>query len=67
MLGHSSRTVGIQKADSTACLAGASFATGSGVIDMIRQAAIAIGVAIFVAIVGTQGSLQERIAVYHRA
>jgi hypothetical protein len=34
---------------------------------MIRQAAIAIGVALFVAIVGTPISLQERVAAYHRA
>ena len=51
----------------TASLPPSSFATGSGVINMIRQAALAIGVALFVAIVGTPGSLLERIAVYHRA
>lgn len=51
----------------TASLPPQSFATGSGVINMIRQAAIAIGVAIFVAIVGAPGSLLERIVVYHRA
>jgi hypothetical protein len=34
---------------------------------MIRQAAIAIGVALFVAIIGTPDSLQERITAYHRA
>lgn len=51
----------------TASLPPSSFATGSGVITMIRQAAIAIGVALFVAIVGMPGSLQERIAAYHRA
>ena len=44
-----------------------SFATGSGVINMIRQAALAIGVALFVAIVGTPDSLQERITAFHRA
>jgi EmrB/QacA subfamily drug resistance transporter len=43
-----------------------SFATGSGVINMIRQAALAIGVAIFVAIVGSSASLNERITAFHR-
>jgi EmrB/QacA subfamily drug resistance transporter len=51
----------------TASLPPSSFATGSAVITMIRQAAIAIGVALFVAIVGTPLSLQERVAAYHRA
>ena len=51
----------------TASLPPSSFATGSGVITMIRQAAIAIGVALFVAIVGMPGSPQERVAAYHRA
>lgn len=43
-----------------------SFATGSGVINMIRQAALAIGVAIFVAILATPASMTERIAAFHR-
>jgi EmrB/QacA subfamily drug resistance transporter len=43
-----------------------SFATGSGVINMIRQAALAIGVAIFVAIVGSPASPLERLAAFHR-
>jgi EmrB/QacA subfamily drug resistance transporter len=43
-----------------------SFATGSGVINMIRQASLAIGVAIFVAIVGEPTSMSERIAAFHR-
>jgi EmrB/QacA subfamily drug resistance transporter len=43
-----------------------SFATGSAVINMIRQAALAIGVAMFVAIVGTSEALPERIAAFHR-
>lgn len=37
------------------------------VINMIRQAAIAIGVALFVVIVGTPDSLQERIAAFRHA
>jgi EmrB/QacA subfamily drug resistance transporter len=51
----------------TASLPPSSFATGSGVINMIRQAAIAMGVAVFVAVIGTPGSLAERITAYHRA
>jgi EmrB/QacA subfamily drug resistance transporter len=43
-----------------------SFATGSGVINMIRQAALAIGVAIFVAILATPATMTERIAAFHR-
>jgi EmrB/QacA subfamily drug resistance transporter len=43
-----------------------SFATGSGVINMIRQAALAIGVAIFVAILGTPATLGERVTAFHR-
>ena len=47
-------------------LRSASFATGSGVINMIRQAALAIGVAIFVAIVGSPATPVERVAAFHR-
>jgi EmrB/QacA subfamily drug resistance transporter len=43
-----------------------AFATGSGVINMIRQAALAVGVAIFVAIVGSPSSPFERVAAFHR-
>jgi EmrB/QacA subfamily drug resistance transporter len=43
-----------------------SFATGSGVINMIRQAALAVGVAIFVAIVAAPASPAARIAAFHR-
>ena len=43
-----------------------SFATGSGVINMIRQAALAVGVAIFVAIVGSPTSPLERVARFHQ-
>lgn len=39
-----------------------AFATGSGAINMLRQASIAIGVALFVAIVGAPASLQDRLA-----
>ena len=51
---------------SAGALPPSSFATGSGVINMIRQASLAIGVAIFVAIIGTPVSMAERIAAFHR-
>ena len=47
-------------------LPSSSFATGSGAINMIRQAALAVGVAIFVAIIGSPSSLAERVTAYHR-
>jgi len=50
----------------TSSLPTSSFATGSGVINMIRQAAIAIGVALFVAIVKSPDSALERVAAFHR-
>ncbi|MGA7810560.1 MFS transporter [Bradyrhizobium sp.] len=43
-----------------------AFATGSGVINMIRQAALAVGVAIFVAIIGLPTSPAARLASFHR-
>ena len=43
-----------------------SFATGSGVINMIRQAMLAVGVAVFVAIVGQPASAAERLAHFQR-
>ncbi len=49
---------------STAALPSSSFATGSGVINMIRQAALAIGVAIFVAIIGSPASAAERLSAF---
>ncbi|WMT78685.1 MFS transporter [Bradyrhizobium sp. Ash2021] len=51
---------------SAAALPPSSFATGSGVINMIRQAALAVGVAIFVAIIGSPASPAERLAAFHR-
>lgn len=47
-------------------LPSSSFATGSGVINMIRQAALAIGVAIFVALVGSPATPLERLTAFHR-
>jgi len=43
-----------------------SFATGSGVVNMIRQAYLAVGVAIFVAIVRSPSSPAERLAGFHQ-
>jgi len=51
---------------SAAGLPASSFATGSGVINMIRQASLAVGVAIFVAIIGTPASLPERLVAFQR-
>lgn len=42
------------------------FATGSGVVNMIRQAALAIGVAIFVTIIGAPATVGERMVAFHR-
>jgi hypothetical protein len=47
-------------------LPSSAFATGSGVINMIRQAALAVGVAAFVAIVGSPSTLAERVTAFHR-
>ena len=51
----------------TSALPSSSFATGSGVINMVRQLGLAIGVAIFVAIAGSSGSVAERIAGFRLA
>jgi EmrB/QacA subfamily drug resistance transporter len=51
---------------SASSLPPSSFATGSGVINMIRQAAIAVGVAIFVAVIASPGSPADRLAAFHR-
>lgn len=42
------------------------FATGSDVVNMIRQAAFAVGVTIFAAVVASPGSPAARVAVFHR-
>src|SRR3984957_3926865 len=47
-------------------LPASSFSTESGVINMIRQTALAIGVAIFVAVVGAPASLAEQLVAFHR-
>ena len=51
----------------TAALPSSSFATGSGVINMIRQAALAVGVAIFVAVVGQPVGVNAQIQAFHLA
>lgn len=48
-------------------LPASAFATGSGVINMIRQASIAVGVALFVAIVGSPASPAGQVAAFHHA
>jgi EmrB/QacA subfamily drug resistance transporter len=50
---------------STSALPPSSFATGSGVINMIRQAFLAVGVAIFVAIIGSPASPLARLNAFH--
>jgi EmrB/QacA subfamily drug resistance transporter len=51
---------------STASLPPSSFATGSGVINMIRQASLAVGVAIFVAVTGAPATMEARVTAFHR-
>jgi EmrB/QacA subfamily drug resistance transporter len=51
----------------TSALPASSFATGSGVINMVRQIGFAVGVAIFVAIVGSPGSAEAHMAAFRLA
>lgn len=51
----------------TATLPTSSFATGSGVLNMIRQMGFAIGVSVFVAIVGAAVSMEDRITAFRMA
>lgn len=44
-----------------------SFATGSAVINMLRQIGLAVGVAILIAVLGTPSSPAATVAVYQRA
>lgn len=50
----------------TSALPASSLSTGSGVINMTRQAALAVGVALFVAIVGTAQNPPDRLAAFTR-
>ena len=51
----------------TSALPSSSFATGSAVINMVRQIGFAVGVALFVAIVGTPESVEARAAAFRLA
>ena len=51
----------------TGALPASSFATGSGVINMVRQIGFAVGVALFVAIVGAPDSVGERMQAFRLA
>ncbi|MEN9317263.1 MAG: hypothetical protein RIS35_3656 [Pseudomonadota bacterium] len=51
----------------TGALPASSFATGSGVVNMVRQIGFAVGVAVFVAIVGEPGSVEERMTAFRLA
>jgi EmrB/QacA subfamily drug resistance transporter len=44
-----------------------SFATGSGVVNMIRQTGMAVGVAVLVALLASSGPAAERVASFQRA
>lgn len=48
----------------TQSLPQASFATGSAMVNMLRQTAIAVGVALFVAIIGNPMSLAQRLEAF---
>ena len=50
-----------------ATLPAASFATGSGILNMVRQTALALGVAIFVAVRGVPRLPLAKLAAYERA
>ena len=51
----------------TASLPPSSFATGSGVLNMVRQTGLALGVAMLVAIIGSPQSPLDRLAAFERA
>jgi hypothetical protein len=50
----------------TSALPAPALATGSGVINMVRQTALAVGVAIFVAIIASAHTPSERLAAFDR-
>ena len=43
-----------------------SFATGSAVVNMIRQIGLAVGVAVLVVVLGAPGTAVQRLAAFHR-
>jgi hypothetical protein len=43
-----------------------AFATGSAVINMLRQVGLAVGVAVFIAVLGTPGSAHTTMVAYQR-
>ncbi|GJD49773.1 Multidrug resistance protein Stp [Methylobacterium crusticola] len=51
----------------TAALPASSLATGSGILNMIRQTALALGVALFVAVLGAPETPLGKLAAYERA
>lgn len=51
----------------TQALPASAFATGSGVINMLRQASMAIGVAMFVALVGSPAGMSAKLQSFHMA
>ncbi len=51
----------------SSALPASSFATGSGVINMVRQIGFAVGVAVFVAIIGSPVSVETRMAAFRLA
>ncbi|MGH1590164.1 DHA2 family efflux MFS transporter permease subunit [Methylobacterium phyllosphaerae] len=51
----------------TAGLPSSAFATGSGILNMARQTALALGVAVFVAVTGAPDTPIARLAAYERA
>ena len=51
-------------ATAAASLPPQAFATGSGVVNMLRQVGLAVGVAVFVALLGTPGSPADALAAF---
>jgi len=60
-------TLPTMMATGTSSLPAHSFATGSAVVNMLRQIGLAIGVAVLIAILGTPGSPAEVLDVYANA
>ena len=54
-------------ATGSASLPAASFATGSAVVNMLRQIGMALGVAVLIAVLGTPGTVDEAVHAYRDA